>query len=125
MSDTRLRCSFCNRNRREHDVFAGPDVRICRSCVATASQIFEHTAKVGEYHRKSAALHCSFCLKSEAELNMLCAGPDAHICDACATAAAGTLTRSRTDVEHFWSAVLRRALSWRGRGSPYQPVEAL
>jgi ATP-dependent protease Clp ATPase subunit len=118
------RCSFCNRDRRGHDVFGGPDVCICGSCVNIASEIFEDAAKVREHHRKSAALHCSFCRKSELELNMLCAGPSVYICDACARVAAGTVTRCRSEVEDWWSAVLRRVRSWRRRGSHYRPVEA-
>src|SRR6266536_5000643 len=119
------RCSFCNRERWEHEVFGGGDVCICGSCVAIASGIFEDAATVREYHRKSARLDCSFCRKSERELNMLCAGPSVYICDACASVAAGTVTRCRSDVEGWLTAVLRRVRSWRRRGSHYQPVEAL
>jgi len=110
------RCSFCNRERKAHEVFTRQDVRICGSCVAIASKIFEHGARGGE-HRKSSGRHCSFCRKSEAELTMLCAGPDVEICDACASEAAGTATGPRSALGELMSAILRRVRSWRGPGA--------
>jgi ATP-dependent protease Clp ATPase subunit len=119
------RCSFCNRDRDENNLFRGQDVCICGSCIGTASKIFDHTARVREHHRQSSALHCSFCRKSERELNMLCAGPNVYICDACTRDAAGSVTRSRSAVEGLVRALLRRVRSWRRPGSHYQRLEAL
>ena len=118
------RCSFCNRGKRDDQVFAGADVWICASCVAVASDIFEHTRSEREGSHGQAALRCSFCRKSERELNKLCAGPNVYICDGCVGAAAGTLPRPRSHVRYMWSAVLRRVRGWIRRATHYQSVEA-
>jgi ATP-dependent Clp protease ATP-binding subunit ClpX len=117
------RCSFCNRSKREEQIFAGSDVWICASCVTIASDIIEHarnTPRRAAVSYRPATRHCSFCRKSERELNHLCAGPNVYICDVCVGVASGSIARPPSHAREIWSALRRRLGSWKSRGIRYQ-----
>jgi ATP-dependent protease Clp ATPase subunit len=124
MSDTlqTSRCSFCNRSKREEQIFAGSNVWICASCVATASDIIEDARSRGRRLAVShgpETFHCSFCGKSERELNHLCAGPNVYICDVCVEFASGSVARTPSQLRDIWGALLRRLGVRKSRGGRY------
>lgn len=90
-------CSFCGKRRREvFKLISGPRVFICDECTALCVKILDKmkaAEAVGatlddEDARevrsvKDAKLSCSFCGKSQSEVENLIAGPTAYICNEC------------------------------------------
>ncbi|MGX5818625.1 ATP-dependent Clp protease ATP-binding subunit ClpX [Chitinophaga lutea] len=55
MKDSKIRCSFCNRNKDEVRILiAGAEGHICENCVANAQEIIEQELHPGPDARKSA-----------------------------------------------------------------------
>ncbi len=50
----------------------------------------------------SSALHCSFCLKSQHEVEKLAAGPGVYICDECAAIASRIMSGSGSPPAKPW-----------------------
>ncbi len=59
MKESKIRCSFCNRNKDEVRILiAGADGHICENCVANAQEIIEQElSPAGETPRKAAPSH--------------------------------------------------------------------
>ncbi|WP_341841609.1 ATP-dependent Clp protease ATP-binding subunit ClpX [Chitinophaga caseinilytica] len=59
MKESKIRCSFCNRNKDEVRILiAGADGHICENCVANAQEIIEQElSPAGEAPRKSGPSH--------------------------------------------------------------------
>lgn len=56
MKDSKIRCSFCNRNKDEVRILiAGAEGHICENCVANAQEIIEQELNPGGEARKAAA----------------------------------------------------------------------
>ena len=86
-----MRCSFCRkRSAQVAGLFAGPDgVHICNECLKICEDILvdyeQHPEKPGKsLNAADEILRCSFCLKSQEEVNHLIAGPTVYICGDCA-----------------------------------------
>jgi hypothetical protein len=87
-------CSFCGKRRREvRKLISGPRVFICDECVALCVDILAKTkaAEAGgvagdgkdSQEEKQPKFHCSFCGKSQGDVEYLIAGPTVYLCDAC------------------------------------------
>jgi hypothetical protein len=50
-------------------------------------------------------LRCSFCQKSENEIEKLVAGPNVYICNECVAVAARLMLQKRSLVRRFWNCV--------------------
>jgi hypothetical protein len=55
-------------------------------------------------------LKCSFCQKSEAEIEKLVAGPNVYICNECVAAAARLMLEPRGFFRRFWDRLRRLGL---------------
>lgn len=91
---TEMHCSFCGKSQHEvQKLVAGPSVFICSDCLHLCMNIIEekisHTqAEAGGPHHEASApnptkLYCSFCGKSQNEVQKILAGPSVFICDEC------------------------------------------
>lgn len=102
-----LRCSFCGRSQPEVEQLAtGPDADICDRCIhdgletiappdddeyeevveVTLAELIADVERVhGEFPKTKTRdpLRCSFCGRSQLEVNQLVAGPGVYICDQC------------------------------------------
>ncbi len=58
MKESKIRCSFCNRNKDEVRILiAGAEGHICENCVANAQEIIEQELNPGGEARKAAPSH--------------------------------------------------------------------
>lgn len=82
-----LCCSFCGLPRsRVGRLIAGPNVYICDGCVEAMDEAARlRAANAGEVARLVAdgRARCSFCNKSQHEVERLWQGPDVRICNEC------------------------------------------
>jgi hypothetical protein len=94
-----LQCSFCGKSQREvRKLIAGPTVYICDECIKLCNDILAKEAErrdlspdeaaprpkgEGEANKSGQLLCCSFCGKSQREVQKLIAGPTVYICDEC------------------------------------------
>ena len=88
-------CSFCGKRRQEVlKLISGPRVFICNECTALCVDAIEKEKAVtssgprsetegGKSEAKEAKLHCSFCGKSQRQVEVLVAGRTFYICDEC------------------------------------------
>ncbi len=87
-------CSFCGKSRdKVPKMFAGPRVFICSECITICNEIILDDAEMKSLQpelfemppppKTSYDLQCSFCGKSQDEVQKLIAGPMVYICNEC------------------------------------------
>ncbi len=83
--DKLLYCSFCGKSQHEVvKLIAGPSVFICNDCVELCNGIiFEENQQENPPKRHPAPTSCSFCNKSDDEVEEILTGPSVSICNEC------------------------------------------
>ena len=83
--DKLLYCSFCGKSQHEVvKLIAGPSVFICNDCVELCNGIiFEEGQQENPPKRHPAPTSCSFCNKSDDEVEEILTGPSVSICNEC------------------------------------------
>ena len=85
IADKLLYCSFCGKSQHEVvKLIAGPSVFICNDCVELCNGIiFDEDQQENPPKRHSDPTSCSFCNKSDDEVEEILTGPSVSICNEC------------------------------------------
>jgi hypothetical protein len=85
IADKLLYCSFCGKSQHEVvKLIAGPSVFICNDCVELCNGIiFDEDQQENSPKRHSDPTSCSFCNKSDDEVEEILTGPSVSICNEC------------------------------------------
>jgi len=85
IADKLLYCSFCGKSQHEVvKLIAGPSVFICNDCVELCNGIiFDEDQQETLPKRHPAPMSCSFCNKSDDEVEEILTGPSVSICNEC------------------------------------------
>ena len=85
IEDKLLYCSFCGKSQHEVvKLIAGPSVFICNDCVELCNGIiFDEDQLENPPKRHPAPTSCSFCNKSDDEVEEILTGPSVSICNEC------------------------------------------
>ena len=86
IEDKLLYCSFCGKSQHEvHKLIAGPSVFICNDCVELCDEIIVEEDQQEGLSKKpeKAPMRCSFCNKTDREVEHILTGPSVFICSEC------------------------------------------
>jgi hypothetical protein len=85
IEDKLLYCSFCGKSQHEVvKLIAGPSVFICNECTELCNGIlFDEDQQENPPKRYPAPTSCSFCNKSDDEVEEILTGPSVSICNEC------------------------------------------
>ena len=86
IEDKLLYCSFCGKSQHEvHKLITGPSVFICNDCVELCDEIIVEEDQQEGLSKKpeKAPMRCSFCNKTDREVEHVLTGPSVFICSEC------------------------------------------
>jgi len=86
IEDKLLYCSFCGKSQHEvHKLIAGPSVFICNDCVELCDEIIVEEDQQEGLSKKpeKAPMRCSFCNKTDREVEHVLTGSSVFICSEC------------------------------------------